>query len=149
MVPPDRLDAGIPSPMCGPAACSSLSSDYKCHRPSEASSLLPFFSPNRGMPLPSTRSADHVAPPIIDSFRPTNRHTLMLLLPQVSQWSAEPFALTAASCDRRPPPQVRAALLASCRRCMSHPIFSQNRMLVVFVPKNQVYTHTIQIMDIK
>jgi hypothetical protein len=32
---------------------------------------------------------------------------------------------------------------------LSHPIFSQNRMLIVCVPRNQVYTHTVQKMDTK
>jgi hypothetical protein len=30
---------------------------------------------------------------------------------------------------------------------VSHPIFSQNQMLIVCVPMNQVYTHTVQKMD--
>jgi hypothetical protein len=31
--------------------------------------------------------------------------------------------------------------------CMSHPVLTQNRMLIVCVYRNQVYTHTIQKMD--
>jgi hypothetical protein len=29
----------------------------------------------------------------------------------------------------------------------AHPVLSQNRMLIVCVPKNQVYTHTVQKME--
>jgi hypothetical protein len=31
--------------------------------------------------------------------------------------------------------------------CMSHPFLRLNRMLIVCLPRNQVYTHTIQKMD--
>jgi hypothetical protein len=30
---------------------------------------------------------------------------------------------------------------------LCHTLFSQNRMLIVCVPRNQVYTHTVQKMD--
>jgi hypothetical protein len=31
--------------------------------------------------------------------------------------------------------------------CLSHPILKPNRMLIVYVPMNQIYTHTVQKMD--
>jgi hypothetical protein len=31
-------------------------------------------------------------------------------------------------------------------RSMSHPVLRPNRMLIVCVPRNQVYTHTVQKM---
>jgi hypothetical protein len=36
---------------------------------------------------------------------------------------------------------------ASSRRRVSHPVFKPKRMLIVYVPRNQVYTHNVQKMD--
>jgi hypothetical protein len=34
-----------------------------------------------------------------------------------------------------------------CLQGMSHPLLRPNRLLIVCMPRNQVYTHTVQKMD--
>jgi hypothetical protein len=46
-------------------------------------------------------------------------------------------------------PAMVPEMLVDILYAVSHPILRPNRMLIVYVSRNQVYTHTIQKMDTK
>jgi hypothetical protein len=73
-------------------------------------------------------------------------------IPRLDNWDADHLAWIASSRVPIPPDVIIEKLTKplvdpTLMSLLSHPVLRPNQMLIVFMPRNQVYTHTILKMD--